>query len=78
MFAPFICQNISPCPPLILCTTSLAPHPIVTNQSFVNVVEIKTEMSSVVTLNLPFHQLEDFSQFFLIGAERGALLDFGV
>ena len=24
-------------------------HPIVTNQSFVNVVEIKTEMSSVVT-----------------------------
>ena len=27
---------------------------------------------------LPFHQLEDFSQFFLIGAERGALLDFGV
>ena len=49
MFAPFICQNISPCPPLILYTTSLAPHPIVTNQSFVNVVEIKTEMSSVVT-----------------------------
>ena len=49
MFAPFICQNISPCPALILYTTSLAPHPIVTNQSFVNVVEIKTEMSSVVT-----------------------------
>ena len=49
MFAPFICQNISPCPSLILYTTSLAPHPIVTNQSFVNVVEIKTEMSSVVT-----------------------------
>lgn len=49
MFAPFICQNISPCPPLILHTTSVAPHLIVTNQSFVNVVEIKTEMGSVVT-----------------------------